>query len=681
MYIGGEFTHVGTPTGSFVPVDANTGAVVQHLVVNGSIRAQLADGTGGWFITGSFTTIGNTSQAGFAHFKADGSLDNEFYLAPNLTVTAMALNGSDLYVSGCYQGGARNGQCIVEDVDAATGSVLKWSVGANTSASHLAVSGNSLYMSGSFQTFAGANRFNMAALDTRTGALLPWNPNIGYGAGVPFVNAIVASSSAVFIGGQFTTIGGATRNSVAAVDPTSGQALAWDAKLSTTHSALEVYAIVQDGSTIYVGGVFSSAAGQTRGGLVALDATTGAVSPWSAGLSLDAYDDPLVAALTVNTGRVFVGGQFFVPGSSALTHTASFDKVSAAPLPWLDAQDQNIAIKQLGVAGSQVFVGGDFALLGGLARSRVAAIDLTSGQVTTWDPDSVNTDGDSSTGVVSQLLVSGSTVYAAGIITHIGGADRYAIAALDGTTGAALPWSPQIVGGVTTMTSSSTTLFVGGAGLTSVNGQTRGGLAAFDLVSGQLTSWAPNVTGAEIVRLLATDSAVYIGGAFATIDGQPRHGLAAFDPSSGALLPWNPDVETMDPTSGFNISDMALSSGTLYFVGDFSTVGGQSRIGIAAVDSGTGAVDSFGATSAVIHPRGLCVNGNLVYVEADQGGGTPPAQAVFIFSTAKNPPPATQYIVQGWVDSIVPLNGYLYFAGQFTDSATGLAPNITIYPQ
>jgi hypothetical protein len=63
---------------------------------------------------------------------------------------------------------------------------------------------------------------------------------------------------------------------------------------------------------------------------------------------------------------------------------------------------------------------------------------------------------------VHTLAVSGTTVYAGGSFSSIGGQSRANLAALDATTGAATPWNPTVGGTVTTLAVSGTTVYVGG---------------------------------------------------------------------------------------------------------------------------------------------------------------------------------------------------------------------------
>ena len=73
--------------------------------------------------------------------------------------------------------------------------------------------------------------------------------------------------------------------------------------------------------------------------------------------------------------------------------------------------------------GSTVYAGGSFTNIGGQLRNDIAALDATTGLATAWDPNA-NSE-------LSAIAVNGSTVYVAGVFSNIGGQPRRNIAALD----------------------------------------------------------------------------------------------------------------------------------------------------------------------------------------------------------------------------------------------------------
>ena len=70
-------------------------------------------------------------------------------------------------------------------------------------------------------------------------------------------------------------------------------------------------------------------------------------------------------------------------------------------------------------------------------------------------------------------------------------------------------------------------------------------------------------------------------GSFTSIGGQARNFIAALDASSGLATSWDPNADN-------TLSALALSGSTVYAGGEFTTIGGQARSRIAALDTNTG---------------------------------------------------------------------------------------------
>lgn len=88
---------------------------------------------------------------------------------------------------------------------------------------------------------------------------MSWNP-----APNSYVYSLAASGGYVYAGGLFTTIGGRTRNRLAAIDGLSGYVAGWDPDLDNSVAALSISAPV-----VYVGGSFSTAGGRMNRSLAA----------------------------------------------------------------------------------------------------------------------------------------------------------------------------------------------------------------------------------------------------------------------------------------------------------------------------------------------------------------------------------------------------------------------------
>lgn len=98
-------------------------------------------------------------------------------------------------------------------------------------------------------------RNRIAKLNTTTGLVdSTWNPDAN-----GTINIITISGSDLYVGGNFTTIAGETRNRIAKLNAPTGVAdVSWTADANG-----QVYAIVASGSDIYVGGQFTNIGGQT----------------------------------------------------------------------------------------------------------------------------------------------------------------------------------------------------------------------------------------------------------------------------------------------------------------------------------------------------------------------------------------------------------------------------------
>jgi outer membrane protein assembly factor BamB len=189
-------------------------------------------------------------------------------------------------------------------------------------------------------------------------------------------------------------------------------------------------------------------------------------------------------------------------------------------------------------------------------------------------------------GRVDDVMRVGNVVFIAGnFVTaadHTGDVQpRSYLAAEDATTGALLPFAPQLNGRAYFLAASPdhTTLYVGGA-FTTVNGHAQPRLVAFDIASGRVSPIVPNLAlNSSVKAIAATGSDLYIGGGFTTVSGEPRNRLAKLTLSGGRFAldsTWRADASdevrdlVADPLSGrlivagwFTSLDGSTSSGRL----------------------------------------------------------------------------------------------------------------------
>src|SRR5262249_36497437 len=133
---------------------------------------------------------------------------------------------------------------------------------------------------------------------------------------------------------------------------------------------------------------------------------------------------------------------------------------------------------------------------------------------------------------------------------------------------------------------------------------------ALDADTGEIIlSFAANansfVSALAVSTRLPIDPVVYVGGDFTSISGQPRNHIAALEATTGAATSWDPNADQQ-------VIALALSGRpfhdptTVYAGGFFNSIGGQPRINIAALDATTGAATSWdpnpgGSVWAIAH--------------------------------------------------------------------------------
>ena len=238
-----------------------------------------------------------------------------------------------------------------------------------------------LVVVGQFVAINGVPRVNIARLNADGSVDLSWNP--GATGGIPYdtyVSAVAVHGNDVYIGGTFSFAGSEPRNALAAIDATTGLATPWDPNpQSTNYIQIGVIAVSDDGSRVYVGGNFTSIGGASRSSFAAIAATDGsAISSW------DPRPDRLVEALAISGDTLYVGGDFLNIGGQPRNHLAAISASTGAVSAW--APNPDSAVTAMTLAGNTLYAGGLFQSVGGHAHPYVAAIDTTTGMADAWNP-------------------------------------------------------------------------------------------------------------------------------------------------------------------------------------------------------------------------------------------------------------------------------------------------------
>lgn len=340
-----------------------------------------------------------------------------------------------------------------------------------------------------------------------------------------------------------------------------------------------------DGHVLYVGGEFDQVNLPT-GPFASVDAATG--TAFTAGARLKYH----VAAIVADGA----GGWFVASVKGAFdTAEAHLDHVlpsgtldpawvgpvfSGHPVDSPPPPARGNYVTTLVLEGGRLFVGGAFSTVNGLPRAGIVALEPASGAVLPWTADLTFTLGTALPSVTG-IALSPGRLYVSGLFSHVGGTPRRNFAVVDVATGVVLaPSLPDTSGFYGSPVVAGNRVYVHGACRTSVYE-----LCAYDLDLTPLPGWTFPFTDVPPAALAASDSALFA--TYRTADVPLIERTMKFDPATGAELAW-PEVTT---TGG--VDALTVAGGRLYLAGRFTTVSGQPRTRLAAVDVTTGALDAW----------------------------------------------------------------------------------------
>jgi hypothetical protein len=330
----------------------------------------------------------------------------------------------------------------------------------------------------------------------------------------------------IYVGGAFTTLGGAARRNAGAIDAT-GQVKSWDPSPDRI-----VYGLAQGpGGRIYITGDFVVLGGQAHQkiGLVMSDGTVvhSFAPPVTNFNATGVPPDDCVGARNVavaDDGTVyFTGFNCTAPVRGyAFALNPDGTKLSGYTVPVMNDNPHTVYVD-----ATTVYVGGFFTVANGVTRNRFAAYDRRTGALKSWAPSF-----DKPVWAFEKL---GNRLYAAGEFTTVDGTPRDYSAAFDTSTPTPTltGWAPKVDAPVNGMTIEDSSIQMTGKmnwwGVTK-----RSGLAVLD-ADGQIKSTATSIDAGTVKSIAVNGTDTYLGGTFTQVGGQPRTGVAKIDAETGAV--------------------------------------------------------------------------------------------------------------------------------------------------
>ncbi len=575
LYVGGRFASVdGLARRNLAAFDVSTGALLAwNPDADDEVRCLAMHGNT-LYTGGEFQRVGGLDRHHVAAVDARDGRPTSWNPDAEERVRSLAIDGHTIYAAGDFQAiGGQKRNCLAA-LDAGTGAATAWDPGLFPLrkgvwlyggvwpfVSAVAVRGQAVYASGMFDGARGQARRYFCGFDARSGEMTSFAPEAS-----SYANTIVPVGNLLYAGGDWYDMGGAAIPHVAALDPATGRATAWNPRANGMVEALGV-----DAASVYVGGSFTSLRDwQFREGFAALDLATGGLAERQP--RIDAQDVAHFAALG---DTLYISGSFTSAGGQPRAGLAAFDTRTGALTSWDPGA--------LGTGGAIAMThDGLVYVVGGTARPRgLAKLDPITARATAFDAG-LDYDG------ASEIAEANGVDYLTGDFIHVGGQFRPYVAAVDARTGALLPWNPManpaqfVIDGIHHVAASGNTVYLGGS-FFGTSWFPRQGAAAVDGTVGALLPWSPGPpwdagwwTSIHVNKLVVRGDEVWVGGSFGYLGGRTIANLAVVDATTGLARP-------VDLRVNGAVNEIMPAGDTVYVGGQFGDVDAMPHSGLFAV--------------------------------------------------------------------------------------------------
>ncbi len=495
----------------------------------------------------------------------------------------------------------------------------------NGSVNGMLQDGDTLYVGGPFThwgTFGGYG----VVVDPIEGQYKPITPKVYGGNRATIYCSIPDGEGGVFIGGDFTKVGDATRNGLAHIK-SDGTLDDWDPNptyMDYTGQRLPgiIYALTLYRDIIYIGGIFDNIGAEQRIFAAAVNIITGEVTNWNP----NPYDG-WITAIAVSDSIVYIGGNFtrLKPpngGEFNRGYLAATNPETGFPTDWnpflgeISSQESPVLGLLLTDNDSTLYVWGNlnYPYWGACALKTYTNIDMPY----KWNPKAITASfiSQGQPACIYDLKLVGDTVYLGGTFRYLksktSANERKFLGAItkakpDGSTGTLLPLKADITGpheqldsyyvstGIRSLLITDDKIYFAGR-FDTVNNSERNNIASINK-NGELdNNWNPNI-GLDIDYLnfiysLTTfgNSDIFVAGKLKGINGKTRFSFASIDIENKEITDWNPDAyyiynNKKEPTFD---ATFALYKSKIILGGNFSYIGGLNRYGLAMVNKSTG---------------------------------------------------------------------------------------------
>jgi uncharacterized delta-60 repeat protein len=633
MYVGGNFTAIGGLSRSGIARINNDGsgdALFNAVGVKkldggnlfpGTVNTIVIQNDGKIVIGGDFTEVNGVARSNIARLDQFGALDTGFIANTNGPVYGLVLQpGGEVIAGGAFttvNGTARSNLVRLSPfgvVDTTTNFNVTGSVIYGLKRDDKT---GRIYVGGIMSAIGGVQQPNAARLNadgkTVDPTFLPAVPTAGSSFAVQADGKIVVghsngvvrlkpdgsldptlsiSTSAwvdetviqpdgkILIGGFFSSINGTPRANVARLNLDGTLDQGFNPNLaSTLPGGIRLGAIaLQRDQKILIGGIFTSAGGQTRRGLArvypdgAVEQTTNA----SVGGGI-----PL-AILPLADGKTLLGGNFTSVGGQNYSRMARLNSGGAVDTTFpnlnMNGEVNDFAVQPDG----KILVAGSFTTIAGVNQQFLARLNTNGTRDTSFLPGISNA-------VYAVAVQADGKILIGGVFDIVSGTGIGKLARLNPNGTLDTSFAPLVNDGVYKIRIQADGKILIGGYFTSVGGQARRGIARLNTNGSLDTSVNVNLNGllGEVYDIaLQSDGKILFGGAFTGINGSTTNAYVA------RLLPTGAVDTSFSGTADSSVNSIALQAdGKIVVAGRFNTLSGTARQYLGRLN-GNGTLDT-----------------------------------------------------------------------------------------